>query len=59
MAKKWFSEQQVIAILKEDETGVPGREICRKHNISDVTFYTWREKYAGMETQDIKRLKQL
>jgi|TARA_B100001964_G_scaffold40340_1_gene44162 putative transposase len=45
--------------LKEDETGVPGREICRKHNISDVTFYTWREKYAGMETQDIKRLKQL
>ena len=57
--KKRFSEQQIIAILKEGESGIPAREICRKHNISDATFYTWRKKYAGMEAQDVKRLKQL
>ena len=57
--KKRFSEQQIIAILKGGESGVPAREICHNHNISDATFYTWRRKYAGMEAQDIKRLKQL
>ncbi len=57
--KKRFSEQQIIAILKEGESGVPARELCRKHNISDATFCTWRKKYAGMEAQDVKRLKQL
>ena len=57
--KKRFTEQQIIAILKEGEGGVPAKEICRKHNISDATFYTWRKKYRGMETEDIRRLKQL
>lgn len=45
--------------MKEGEAGVPAKEICRKHGISDATFYTWRKKYAGMEAQDVKRLKQL
>ena len=45
--------------MKEGDAGVPAKEICRKHNISDATFYTWRKKYRGMETEDIRRLKQL
>ena len=57
--KKRFTEQQIVAILKEGEAGVAVKEICRKHNISDATFYTWRKKYRGMATEDIRRLKQL
>ena len=57
--KKRFTEQQIVAILQEGEAGVAVKEICRKHNISDATFYTWRKKYRGMETEDIRRLKQL
>ena len=57
--KKRFTERQIVAILKEGEAGVAAKEICRKHNISDATFYTWRKKYRGMETEDIRRLKQL
>ena len=57
--KKRFTEQQIVAILEEGEAGVAVKEICRKHNISDATFYTWRKKYRGMETEDIRRLKQL
>jgi putative transposase len=57
--KKRFTDQQIVAILKEGEAGVPAKEICRKHNISDATFYTWRKKYRGMETEDLRRLKQL
>lgn len=57
--KKRFTEEQIINILKEGEAGIPAREICRKHGISDATFYTWRKKYAGMDAQDVKRLKQL
>ncbi len=57
--KKRFTEQQIVAILKEGEAGVPAKEICRKHNISDATFYTWRKKYRGMETEDLRRLRQL
>ena len=57
--KKRFTEQQIVAILQEGEAGVPAKEICSKHNISDATFYTWRKKYRGMETEDIRRLKQL
>lgn len=57
--KKRFSEQQIVAILKQGEAGVPVKDICRKHNISDATFYTWHKKYRGMDTGDLKRLKQL
>jgi len=57
--KKRFTEQQIVGILKEGEAGVPVKEICRKHNILDATFYTWRKKYRGMEAGDLRRLKQL
>ena len=47
--KKRFSDEQIICILREAEAGVSARELCRKHAISDATFYTWRKKYGGME----------
>jgi putative transposase len=59
MKRKRFSEEQIIAVLKEGEGGVPVAEICRKHGISDATFYKWRAKFAGLEVSDAKRLRQL
>jgi putative transposase len=57
--KKRFTEEQIIAILKEGEDGIPVKDICRNHNISDATFYTWRKKYGGMGAEELRRLKQL
>ena len=57
--KNRFSDQQIISILREAEAGVSARELCRKHAISDATFYTWRKKYGGMKVREIKRLKSL
>ena len=57
--KKRFSDEQIVGILKEGEAGIPVKEICRKHGISDATFYTWRKKFGGMDSQDVRRLKQL
>ncbi len=57
--KKRFNERQIIAILKEAEVGIPARELCRKHGMSDATFYTWREKYAGLDVSEARRLKAL
>lgn len=59
MKKKRFSEEQIIGILKEAQAGIPVMELCRKHGISDATFYTWRKKYGGMEVSEAKRLKAL
>lgn len=57
--KKRFSDEQIISILREAEAGVSARELCRKHAISDATFYTWRKKYGGMEVPEVKHLKLL
>ncbi|MFM7196183.1 MAG: transposase, partial [Bacteroidota bacterium] len=54
-----FSETQIFEILKEQEAGAKVSEICRKHGISDATFYNWKSKYAGMAVSDLKRLKEL
>ncbi|KLW15570.1 transposase [Enterobacter sp. BWH52] len=57
--KKLFSDEQIISILREAEARVSARGLCRKHAISDATFYTWRKKYGGMEVPEVKRLKLL
>ena len=59
MKRRRFSEEQIIAILKEQEAGAKTVDVCRKHGISDVTFYKWKSKYGGMEASDAKRLKAL
>ena len=54
-----YKEEQIIGILKEHQAGVSARDLCRKHGISDATFYKWRTKYGGMEVSDARRLKAL
>ena len=59
MKRSRFTEEQIIGILKEHQAGMSASELCRKHGISDATFYNWRSKYGGMEVSEAKRLKQL
>ena len=59
MAHKRHTEEQIITVLKEAEAGIGVQELCRKHGISDPTFYKWRAKYAGLEVSDVKKLRQL
>ena len=59
MKRSRFSEEQIIGILKEHESGVPVAELCRKHGVSDASIYKWKAKYGGMEASDVKRLKEL
>lgn len=54
-----FSEEQIIAILREQEAGIPALELCRKHGISSPTFYKWKSKYGGMQVSEARRLKSL
>jgi putative transposase len=59
MKRSRFSEEQIIGILKEHQAGLSATDLCRKHGISDATFYKWRAKYGGMEVSDAKRLRAL
>ena len=57
--KKRYTEEQIVRILQEAEAGMAARDVCRKHNISEQTFYRWKSKYGGMEVSEVKRLKDL
>jgi putative transposase len=59
MKAKRFTEEQIVAILKEVEAGVKVMDVCRKYGMSDATYYNWKAKYHGMEVNELKRLKQL
>jgi putative transposase len=59
MRKSRFSDEQIIAILKERQAGFSAAELCRRYGISNATFYKWRSKYGGMEASDAKRLRSL
>jgi putative transposase len=59
MRRSRYSEEQIIGILKQHQAGLGAKELCRKHGISDATFYKWRSKYGGMEVSDERKLKAL
>lgn len=59
MKKSRYSDHQILAILKQAESGVPVPDLCREHGMSSATFYKWRAKFGGMDASSMKRLKEL
>ena len=59
MARKKYTEEQIIAVLNEAEAGAKTGELCRKHGVSEATFYKWKAKYAGLTVSELKRLRSL
>jgi putative transposase len=57
--RKRHTEEQIIGVLKESEAGAKTAELCRKHGVSEETFYKWKNKFGGMEVSDAKRLRAL
>jgi putative transposase len=57
--KKRFTEEQIIKVLKEHETGATASDLCRRHGISGATFYKWKAKFGGMEVSDARKLRAL
>jgi len=59
MKRSRFTETQIISILKEADAGSKVKDICRRHGISDATYYNWKSKYGGMSASDLKRMKEM
>ena len=59
MRKSKFTESQIVAILAEGESGLAMGDVCRKHGISNATYYQWKSKYAGVSANELKRIKDL
>src|SRR6202035_497182 len=59
MKRSRFTEEQIIAVLREQEVGVPTAEVCRKHGVSSATFYKWKAKFGGLDVSEARRLKAL
>jgi len=59
MKRSQYTESQIVGILKEADSGVLVKDVCRKYGISDATYYKWKSKYGGLEVSDVRRLREL
>ena len=59
MKRSRFTEEQIIALLREQEAGIPTAEVCRKHGVSSATVYKWKAKFGGLDVSEARRLKAL
>lgn len=59
MKRSQYSESQIVGILKEADSGVTVKDVCRKYGISDATYYKWKSKYGGLEVSDVRRMREL